>query len=86
MFFYESYLFLGVCVALNTWYFIFNTFGNVFNSLVTICFGSILLILPIFVSIFYNQKKFAASLTSRNEEFLSRYGSIVESLNFLRNG
>jgi hypothetical protein len=53
-FFYETYLFLGVCVALNCWYFNFNTYGNAFNSLVSVIFGFVLLILPFFVGILYN--------------------------------
>jgi hypothetical protein len=85
-FFCESYLFLGVCVALNTWYLLFNTFGNAFNSTITVVLGSILLLLPVFVSIFYNQKRYFKSILTRDEEFFARYGSIVESLNFHRKG
>lgn len=85
-FFYESYLFLGMCVALNTQYFLFNTFGNVFNSLIAVFFGIILVLLPIFVGVFYNLLKFAERIWTRDEEFFARYGSIVDSLNFIRNG
>jgi hypothetical protein len=53
-FFNETYLFLGVCVAINTFYFCFDSFGNVTNSLFTLLFGIIILMFPFFTFIFYN--------------------------------
>ncbi len=57
-FFNETYLFLGVCAALNTFYFHFNTAGNTFNSIVSLMFGSTIIIFPFFVAIFYNDSVF----------------------------
>jgi hypothetical protein len=73
-FFNETYLFLGVCAALNTFYLRFNTAGNAFNSIVTIVFGLAILVFPFFVAIFYNIPKFYKRIIEKDEEFLQRFG------------
>lgn len=52
----ETYLFLGVCVALNTNYFYFDTYGNAINSLCSVLLGGVLLAFPIFIISFYTRE------------------------------
>jgi hypothetical protein len=83
----ETYLFLGVCVALNLgWFFKFDTFGNALNSLISVFFGSLLLIFPFFIPAFYGASKFARKIKTKDEEFLERFGSVLEGLDFERKG
>jgi hypothetical protein len=56
-FFYETYLFLGVCAGLNFYYFKFDSYGNTINSLLALFFGTIIVIFPFFVIIYYNLPK-----------------------------
>lgn len=49
----ETYIFLGVCCALNFYYFRFDTVGNTFNSLLALFFALVVLLFPFFVSFFY---------------------------------
>ena len=53
--FTDTYLFLGICVALNFNYFSFNSYGNVLNSVLSVIFAIILTSLPIFVGLFYRK-------------------------------
>ncbi len=53
----ETYLFLGVCVALNSFYFYFNSFGNAINSSWMIIFAFTTLSFPFFVLLFYTRPK-----------------------------
>lgn len=85
-FFNETYLFLGICVAINTFYFRFDSFGNVTNSLFTLLFGITILMLPFFTFIFYNSGSVYTMIRNRDEEFLSRYGQLIQGLNFKRLG
>jgi hypothetical protein len=68
-FFYETYLFLGVCAALNFYYLKFDTYGNAINSLVALFFGLILVIFPFFVIVHYNLPKNKVKIKKNNEEF-----------------
>ena len=85
-FFDETYLFLAVCVGLNCYYFRWDSFGNSFNSLFTLILGFFLLAYPFFIAIFYNLKRSLQLIQDRDENFLSRFGSATENLNFLRRG
>lgn len=49
----ESFLFLGMCAALNLNYLRFNSSGNAFNSLFALIFTIILAMFPVFVAVFY---------------------------------
>lgn len=70
----ETFLFLGVCVALNTRYFSFETYGDTVNSFLTIIFGILILTFPIFVIVFYNLPKNYKKMLNNDEEFMARYG------------
>lgn len=50
----ETYILLGVSCALNTYYLYWNTCGNVLNSVISVVLGTILVLFPVFVTIFYN--------------------------------
>ena len=83
-FYNETYLFLGVCVALNLYYFRFDSFGNAVNSLSAAILGTMIILFPFFVIVFYNLPKNYKKIKSYQTEFLERYGSVLEGLNFLR--
>jgi hypothetical protein len=53
----ESYLFLGMCVAINSKHLVFDTPGGAFNSVLSLAVGGIIFIFPIFVAVFYTQRK-----------------------------
>lgn len=82
----ESFLFLAVCVGLNLLYFKWNKYGDVVNSLLSAVSGTLLLLFPMFVGIFYKYSKNYKLLIDRNEDFLARYDNAVNGLNFKRRG
>ena len=82
-FFYETYLFLGVCAALNFSYFKFDSDGNSINSLLALFFGLIIVVFPFFVIVHYNLPKNKKKIIKNNAEFFERFGSVLDGLNFL---
>ena len=68
-FFYETYLFLGVCAGLNFYYFKFDGYGNSINSLIALFIGVIIVIFPFYVIIFYNLPKNKIKINKNDEEF-----------------
>jgi hypothetical protein len=82
--FCDTYLYLGMCVALNFRYFYFDNFGNRVNSTMAILIASILLALPLFIGVFY--RRFQKLKFKHVREFQSRYGKGIEGLNFKRRG
>ena len=53
----ETYLFLGMCAAINFYYLYFDTYGNIANSALSIFFGTVILLFPLYVIIFYSSQK-----------------------------
>ena len=82
----ENYIFLSVCVYLNTFYLRWSSFGIALNSFFSIICGSISLGFPIFVPIFYGLKRNFNRILSNDENFLSRFCGILKGLNFKRRG
>ena len=81
----ETYLFLLVCASLNlSDYFEWIGVGDVLNSLVSIFFGIILVVFPIFVAYFYRREKNYELITTGDQDFKARFGSVIEGLNFKR--
>lgn len=85
-FFNDTYLFLAVCILLNCYFFRWGTSGDVFNSLVTISFGAIVILFPIFLAIFYNLNKNYKLILQNDASFLGKFGSAIKDLNFKKNG
>ncbi len=56
-FFNETFLIVSLCCAISTFYFRFNTLGNVFNSFLTLGFGAILIVFPLVVTVYYTRPK-----------------------------
>ncbi len=84
-FFDETYLFLLVCACLNLrghfeWY----TGGDAMNSLLALLFGILMVIFPIFVAIFYRTNSNLQKIREGNADFIARYGSVIDGLNFKR--
>ena len=77
----EAYLFLGICVSLNFNYFYFNKIGNSFNSTLSTILAVVLILFPFGMLAFYSLSKNKEKIISRDKEFLSRYGSVLEGLN-----
>ena len=82
MFTNESYLFLGVCIFLNFNYFHFDSYGNALNSVISVILALGIVFFPFFVILFYNLKSNIEKITTRNSEFLERFGAVLEELNF----
>ena len=86
-FFDEMYLFLLVCSCLNLRnYFEWSNAGDAFNSLIALFFAILLAIFPIFVAIFYSRDSNFERIQNEDPLFTERYGSIIEGLNFKRQG
>lgn len=71
----ETTLFLAVCVCLNSYNFEWHTFGDGLNSLLSLIFGGLLLVFPVFNFFFYRLERNYIQITNRNEVFLQKYGS-----------
>lgn len=80
----ETYLFLAVCVALNLRYLTFQSYGEIINSTLSIFFGLLIAGLPFFTAIFYLIPSNKIKILSKNDDFLARYGAIIQGLNFKR--
>jgi hypothetical protein len=67
-----------VCSALNLRFnFEWKRGGDAVNSLISLAFGMLLLLFPIFVLIFYNLKKSQYLIKKRDSDFKARYGSVI---------
>lgn len=53
-FLHETYLLIVITGCLNTFYLLWNSFGNFLNSLICMIFITITCFYPLFVAIFYN--------------------------------
>jgi hypothetical protein len=82
----ENYVFLSVCVCLNVCFLRWYNYGDAVNSLIAIVTGLFIVAFPIFVAIFYGLKRNLDRVLRRDENFMSRFGSILEGLNFKRRG
>jgi hypothetical protein len=80
----ETYLFLAVCAGLNFYYFKWTTYGDVVNSFIALLVGSVIVVFPCFVAIFYNLKKNYERILARDVEFIARFGNAIADLNFKR--
>ena len=85
-FFNDTYLFLAVCTALNFGYFKWGSYGETLNTLMALMFAVLLVLFTAFVILFYRRKQNYQSILERDEEFLNRFGSVIEGLNFKRKG
>lgn len=86
-FYNETYLLLGMCVAVNTYcYPLFNTAGNAINTLLSASIGMSILIFPCFTILFYNLPSVYALVRVGDENFMSKCGAVLEGLNFKRQG
>ena len=77
---YETYLFLGTCTALNYYYYNFNNYGNVINSMIASVCGIAIIMFPLFVLYFYSRKENVKKILNNDEEFMESYGSVLEGL------
>lgn len=56
-FFNETFLIVSFCCSIGTFYFRFNTPGNIFNSFLTLGFTAILIVFPVVVVVYYTKQK-----------------------------
>jgi hypothetical protein len=83
----EMFIFLLVCVGINLRnHFEWKEFGDAISSLLSLLIGSALVILPIFVAVFYSQRKILKRIWKSDEEFIQRFGGVIQGLNFRRKG
>ena len=80
----ETFIFLGMCVALNFYYFSWDSFGNGLNSFCSVIFGLLIVLFPFFIILYYNLPQSKINITKKDSNFLGRYGSVLEGLNFFR--
>lgn len=69
-------------MALNFNYFYFNSIGNQINSILSIILAVGLVLFPFVLYAFYNVRANLKKIISRDKEFLLRYCSVLEGLNF----
>ena len=65
---------------MNYYYFYFNNYGNVINSLIASVCGIAIVMFPFFVIYFYSRKENVKKIQNNDEEFMERYGSVLEGL------
>lgn len=65
-------------------YFEWHTGGDAINSLLSLVFGIILVVFPIFVAVFYSKETNLKKITNGDQDFVARYGGAIEGLNFKR--
>ena len=72
---YEMYTVIAVCFLMNTYYFSWDTTGNIINSTFCLLFGVIVAVLPVFYCSFYF-KNFDLFL-ERDKKLMSRFGTLT---------
>jgi len=82
----ESFLVVGTSAAVNLFYLEFNNYGNWINSVITLVVLLIILTFPFIIMCLYLPKSNFDKILQGDEEFLAKYGSILENLNFARMG
>ena len=82
----ETYLFLAVCASLNLFYLRWSAYGDALNSSIALFFGILILAFPLFIAVHYNLPNNYKKITQRDEDFLARYGNILNDLNLKRRG
>ena len=81
----ETYMFLAVCCGLNLFFYCsWKTFGDSINSLMAIFFSACIILFPFFVAIWYYKLENYKKILKLNQDFLARYGNVIEGLNFKR--
>jgi hypothetical protein len=84
LFFNTSYLSSCVCFFLSTKYMKFDTTGNIVNSCFSIVLALVIVFFPIFVWVFYTHN--FDKILKEDRKFLSKWGGLIEPLNFKRRG
>lgn len=82
----DTYLFLAVCVCLNSYYLRWNSFGEIFNSVLALTFGAALVLYSTLLPVFYNTKSSQLAIQTRDQSFNEKYGSALVGLNYKREG
>lgn len=82
----ETFLLVGTSAAVNLSYLLFNNYGNLINSLVSLIVLVIIFVFPIILMCLYLPKKNFDKILQRDEDFIAKYGSVIENLNFKRMG
>jgi hypothetical protein len=82
----ETFLLVGTGAAVNLSYLLFNNYGNVINSLVSLIVLVIIFVFPIILMCLYLPKNNFDKILERDEDFFAKYGSVLENLNFKRMG
>jgi hypothetical protein len=84
IFFGSTYLSTCVSLFLSTSYTKFDTVGNCVNALFSVVIAFVIIFFPIFVGVFYcyNFEK----IIREDPKFMSKWGVLIEPLNFKRGG
>lgn len=82
----ETFLFLGTCGAVNLYYLCFNTFGNAINSLLSAAVLLLIFVFPMILARLYLSKTNYDMILSQDQEFIAKYGAILDNLNFKSEG
>ena len=78
-------MFLAVCCGLNLFFYCsWKTVGDSINSLMAIFFSACIILFPFFVAIWYYKLENYKKILKLNQDFLARYGNVIEGLNFKR--
>ncbi len=71
---------------MNTYYFLWNTYGNIINSSLTCVIGIVVVAAPVFFTYFYTTQKNYKKILEEDEDFLASCGELIEPLNLKRKG
>jgi hypothetical protein len=84
LFINSTYLQTATSFFLATFYIKADSVGNNVNTTFTLLLAAVLILFPIFVGVFYSKN--SPKIVRQNENFMSRWGELVEGLNFKRQG
>ncbi len=81
---FENYIQIAACCCINSFYFKWDSYGNILNSCFTIVCGIICFVFPIFVGCHYS-KQFSFTPLDK-EKFGDKWGTLTQALNLKRRG
>lgn len=85
-FFNETFFIVSFCCVISTFYFRWDTPGNVLNSFLTLGFGAILIGFPFVVYLYYTRQNVIESLLEGDKMQVKRYGELLKPYNLKRRG
>ncbi len=82
----ESYILLAMSAALNSYYFKWDSYGNIINSIFTVVLWGVIVGAPFFLYNFYRSPARFQKILNRDKVFMEKFGELLEPLQVNRRG